>query len=415
MNKKRTIIFGVIVSSVITIAVIQLFAGNLHFYPKEHAVKEKNYGDRATTPRTKHTGQKEYITNFAKLTADFYDIGIHELWNMTGPLELLSDNEFLLIAKCGEVFLLKLTDKSRLLESRQIGHLKNVTCIDNFKWGIVKDSEIIDGFLLVSYLEKIDETYRLVLDKIRRTGNLFDFESPERIFESKPNVPLKQGVHNHTYGRIAKKNENEIFFVIADFGAQHYIDDDSSTLGKLFLVNIDTGVSSLIAKGFRSPGGIYYDKDNDLLWESEHGPIGGDEVNLVKEGENYGWPHVSYGRGKQNNTPYGFNHEGYEKPKHVFVPSVATSGIIQYPHDGEIIKWQGDLILGTLREKMLYRLKVDKETIIYAEPIANIGSRIRDIKIGNNSKIYLKTDNSELIIIKAEALADDQVIEQLPE
>src|SRR3989304_10385798 len=301
-------------------------------------------------------------------------------------------------------FLLKLTGKNKLLESKKIGHVKNVACVDNFKWGIVKDSQMIGNYLLISYLEKNDDTYGLVLDKIPRHEDSFDFNNPSRIFESKPKGPLKDGIHNHTYGRITKKNENEIFLVIADFGAQQYLDDNDATLGKLFRVNIHTGTSSLIAKGFRSPGGLYYDQNNDLLWESDHGPVGGDEVNLVKEANNYGWPHVSYGGSKGEVSLFEFHHEGYANPEYVFVPSVAPSNIIQYPIDGAITQWQGDLILGTLRERTLFRLKVEDQTIIYAEPIAKIGSRIRDIKIDHAGGIYLKTDNSELIIIRIESL-----------
>lgn len=405
MKRKNIVIVSLAIFFSIVIPLLFFFhTSDLFNSFRYSAGKEKAYGEKVNSARKKHTEDKEYISNFARLTAELYDIGIHELWNMTGPFELLSENEFLLIAKCGEVYLLKVADKSKLLESRQIGHVKNAACVDNFKWGIVKDSQIVGNYLLISYLEKIDDAYGLVMDRVSKHEDGFDFNNPTRVFESIPKVSLKQGIHNHTYGRIAKKNESEVFLVIADFGAKKYIDNDDATLGKLFLVNIHTGTSSLIAKGFRSPGGLYYDQNTDLLWESEHGPVGGDEVNLVKEGNNYGWPHVSYGKHKDKTSLYTLHHNGYEKPKYVFVPSVGTSNIIQYPVDGEVIEWRGDLILGTLRERTLFRLKVEDQAIIYAEPIANIGSRIRDIKIDEAGKIYLKTDNSELIIIRAEPL-----------
>lgn len=350
------------------------------------------------------SGNEEYISNFAKLNAKFYETGTHDTGGRAGPFELIGDNEFLFITQCGEVFTSKIINERKRLESKRIGHIKNAICADNFIKGIVKDSQLFSDFLLVSYVENIGSlSYRLALDKILKHGDEFDFKNATRLFESTPGVSFKRGVHIHTFGRIAKKNENEIFLVIADYGAPQYIDDDDATLGKLFLINIQTGTSTLIAKGFRSPGGLFYDQKNDLLWESEHGPTGGDEVNLIKEGYNYGWPHVTYGRHEGHiEHAFGLHHKGYAKPEYVFVPSVGTSNIMQYPAEGEITHWRGDLILATMRARTLFRLKVEDQTIIYAEPIGNIGSRIRDLQIDDTGKIYLKTDDDKLIIIQAE-------------
>ncbi|HEY4654303.1 MAG TPA: hypothetical protein VIH22_07300 [Cyclobacteriaceae bacterium] len=105
MNRKKIVITSLVIlfSLLITVSIFILTNNSFRVLVSEPE-KKKTYGEKADTARKKHTENREYITNFARLTAEFYDIGIHELWNMTGPFELLNENEFLLIAKCGEVF-----------------------------------------------------------------------------------------------------------------------------------------------------------------------------------------------------------------------------------------------------------------------------------------------------------------------
>ena len=348
-----------------------------------------------------------FVSTFATLGARAYALGIEDS-SPTGPFQLLNDRELLLITRCGEVITARLDGYA--IETQSLGKLDapGEFAVCEGRMG-VKDLLLLDDALLVSYVayDQSNSSYRLVLAKFPVDEGKPDLGAGEVIFESAPPVPKSAAQWHQTYGAMAKKNDDELFLSVADFGVPKYIDDDASSLGKIYLINHKTNSAELIAKGIRSPGGLHYDSASDKLWMTEHGPYGGDEVNLVKSGRNYGWPTVSYG------TMYGRNqqpdyygkdwggHEGFEKPKQVFLPSIGVSQIHVYPETGAIEDWRGDLILGSLKNQTLYRLKVEGEDIAYSEPIAHLKQKIRDIHINANGVIFIKTDEGNLLVLCA--------------
>jgi aldose sugar dehydrogenase len=143
------------------------------------------------------------------------------------------------------------------------------------------------------------------------------------------------------------------------------------------------------------------------LWTHEHGPQGGDEVNVIRAGRNYGWPVITYGVQYVTGTKIGegTHKPGMEQPLHVWTPSIAPSGMAFYQGD-RFPRWRGDLFVGALRSQMVTRLRLDGEKVIEEEYLleGKLG-RIRDVRSGPNGYLYLLTDARNGVIARLEPVA----------
>ena len=145
--------------------------------------------------------------------------------------------------------------------------------------------------------------------------------------------------------------------------------------------------------GHRSPQGLAIDRETGAIWQGEHGPQGGDELNLVRSGGNYGWPVIGYGVNYGPGIPiHGTQqHDEMEQPQHFWVPSIATSGLMVYRGDA-FPGWQGDIFVGGLAGQQLARLDMDGTTVVGEETLLR-GSRVRDVREGPDGYIYVATEN----------------------
>ena len=145
--------------------------------------------------------------------------------------------------------------------------------------------------------------------------------------------------------------------------------------------------------GHRSPQGLAIDRETGAIWQGEHGPQGGDELNLVRSGGNYGWPVIGYGVNYGPGIPiHGTQqHDKMEQPQHFWVPSIATSGLMVYRGDA-FPGWQGDIFVGGLAGQQLARLDMDGTTVVGEETLLR-GSRVRDVREGPDGYIYVATEN----------------------
>jgi len=152
--------------------------------------------------------------------------------------------------------------------------------------------------------------------------------------------------------------------------------------------------------GHRNIQGLAYDEESRRLWANEHGSRGGDELNLIKPGENYGWPEVTYSREYwYTKITSETSKPGMADPKVVWTPAQAPSGPLYYTGD-TFPEWQGDLFSGGLQSEQVRRIILDGESVIGEEKIT-IGRRVRDVKQGPDGYIYVLTahDEGELIRI----------------
>ena len=211
-------------------------------------------------------------------------------------------------------------------------------------------------------------------------------------------------------GRVAFDNAGHVYFTVGAKGGnnQFGIQDLSTPWGKIHRVNDDGSIPednpfanrdevyrSIYTYGHRSPQGLEFDTANGELWGSEHGPRGGDEVNRLLPGRNYGWPLYSLGM-NYDGTPVEyvtdlgttFELSDIEQPVVDLTPSPAVSSFIITTSD-QFPQWNGDFLVGSLKARSLFRIRIENNRLVHRETLFEGIGRIRDIEQGYNGDIYL--------------------------
>jgi aldose sugar dehydrogenase len=228
-------------------------------------------------------------------------------------------------------------------------------------------------------------------------------EDLQVIFDARPFAEGSQ----HFGSRLAFDQHNLLYVTLGERGnadrAQNLSDlagkvvrllaDGQLPAGNPFTGRIDV-VPQVFSYGHRNPQGLAVHPETGEVWLHEHGPRGGDEVNVVRPGVNYGWPVITYGADYLTGLPIGegTHKEGMAQPIYYWVPSIAPSGMVFY--QGEAFPgWQGDLLVGALAGQLLVRLELEGEVVVAEERLlgGTIG-RIRDVEIGPDDFVYLLTD-----------------------
>ena len=157
--------------------------------------------------------------------------------------------------------------------------------------------------------------------------------------------------------------------------------------------------------GNRNMQGAALHPQTGELWTHEHGPQGGDEVNVMRSGLNYGWPVITYGVNYGLGTKIGEGQAkaGLEQPLRVWVPSIAPSGMA-FVSGSQFPQWQGNLLVGALRGQMLVRLTLDGEKVLGEERLLQGRSRLRDVRVGPDGLVYLLTDEAQGALLRLEPL-----------
>ena len=156
--------------------------------------------------------------------------------------------------------------------------------------------------------------------------------------------------------------------------------------------------------GNRNMQGAALHPQTGVLWTHEHGPQGGDEINVMRPGVNYGWPVITYGANYGTGTRIGEGTQksGMQQPLHYWVPSIAPSGMAFYTGD-KFERWKGDLFVGALRDQMLVRVKLEGEKVVSEERLLKgVLGRIRDVRAGPDGFLYLLTDESNGKLVRLE-------------
>ena len=160
----------------------------------------------------------------------------------------------------------------------------------------------------------------------------------------------------------------------------------------------------IFSLGNRNVQGAALHPTTGELWAHEHGPQGGDELNVIRAGVNYGWPIITYGRnyGIGTRIGEGTHKPGMAQPLHYWVPSIAPSGMTFYTAD-KFPNWRGDILVGALKDQMLVRLRLDGEKVVKEERmLKGVLGRIRDVRQGPDGFVYLLTDEANGVIARLE-------------
>ena len=238
-------------------------------------------------------------------------------------------------------------------------------------------------------------------------------ENVQVIFRMEPK--LRSGYHFGS--RLVFDREGYLFITLGDRGEMERAQNPGDHNGSVIRLHDDGRVpkdNPFVGKpgwraekftlGNRNMQGAVLHPQTSMLWTHEHGPQGGDEINVIRAGVNYGWPVITYGANYGTGTKIGEGtaKPGMAQPLHYWVPSIAPSGMAFYTGD-KFPKWRGDLFVGALRDQMLVRLKLDGEKVVHEERmLKNTLGRIRDVRAGPDGLIYLLTDEANGVLARVE-------------
>jgi glucose/arabinose dehydrogenase len=241
-------------------------------------------------------------------------------------------------------------------------------------------------------------------------------EDSRVIFETSPPTPetVEFG------GRMVIDRYGFLFLSIGDRFESRRAQDVGEYHGTIIRMHRDGGFPSdnpffdtpgarpgIWTYGHRNPQGLAIDPATGTLWAHEHGPMGGDELNRIERGRNYGWPVITYGK-EYDGSSVGEGRaarEGMEQPVRYWVPSIAPSGLTFY--EGPVDEWRGMAWMGALAGQMLVRLKIEDGRVVAEEQfLKGRFGRIRDVRTGPDGFIYFSTDAEEGNIYRVEPFAE---------
>jgi glucose/arabinose dehydrogenase len=324
--------------------------------------------------------------------------GLDVPWSLT----FLPDDRILVTERVGR---LRVIEHGRLLPE-PIGGLPHVVVKDEAGLlSVVADPRYSEnGWIYLSFADGGDGDGDPAMTKIIR-GKLRDHQLVEQeiIFS----VPASKYQNSHVLfgGRLAFR-DGYLFFSVGERGLEQgstgQAQDLSLAVGKIHRVLPDGSaprdnpfvktpgaVPSIWAYGVRNPQGLAFDPRQGDLWESEHGPRGGDELNRIVRGANYGWPIVTYGMNYDGTPISDKTHApGMVDPVLYWTPSIAVSEIEFYTGN-RFPKWKNNLFVGSLAQQKFLRLVVEKGKVVHREDIFERHGRVRDIKTGPDGFIYL--------------------------
>jgi glucose/arabinose dehydrogenase len=236
------------------------------------------------------------------------------------------------------------------------------------------------------------------------------------IYQQEPK--LSSGTH--VGSRLVFDGAGHVFVTQGDNNKRATAQDLDKLQGKLVRLNLDGSIPAdnpFIGKdgvrpeiwsyGHRNMQGAALNPRSGQLWTTEHGPMGGDEINIPQAGKNYGWPIITYGI-NYNGSPIpeasGTTAEGMEQPHHYWKVSPALSGMAFHDSD-RLPGWKGNLFLGALAKSSLIRLELDGDTITHEERLlTDRGERIRDVRVGPDGLVYVLTDAADGKLLRLELI-----------
>ncbi len=318
-------------------------------------------------------------------------------WSMA----FLPNDELLVTEKNGGLYKITKTRTKLLIgNSPQVvaegqGGLMDIILHPNFKE---------NNLVYISYSKRNEKNESLATTAIMM-AKLVDnkLENTKIIFEALPYSTTR-----HHYGsKMVFANDGLLYFSVGergnenqnpqtttnDLGKIHRIKDDGSIPADNPFTNSNGKRTSLFTYGNRNPQGLTLNPFTNQIWEHEHGPRGGDEINIILPGKNYGWPAISYGI-NYDGTVLTKNTAlpGMEQPLHYWVPSIATSGMA-FVTGNKYKGWQGTLLVGSLKFKYLNKCTIKNNKVISEELLLKNIGRLRDVRMGPDGYIYIAVEN----------------------
>jgi len=325
--------------------------------------------------------------------------GINIPWGMA----FLPDGSMLVTEKSGIIFHIKNKVKTEV---------KNVPAVYNRGQGglldiVLHPNYAKNGWIYITYSTKEGEgsNTKLIRAKLENES-LVQIES---LYKCEPNT-----TKSHHFGsRIVFDNEGHLYFSAGERG-EHFVNPQDITRdnGKIYRLNDDGSIpkdnpfvgkanakEAIYSYGHRNPQGLVKNPITGDIWEHEHGPQGGDEINIIKKGANYGWPVVTYGIDYDNTIISKDKQKpGIEDPLYYWLPSIAPSGMTFVTGD-KYPDWKNGLLVGSLKFQYLELLKFKDNKVISRQKIATDIGRLRNVTQGPDGYIYIGVEGKGILKI----------------
>ncbi len=338
---------------------------------------------------------------FDNLSADpFYVEQIGPSLKNPWGMDFINDSELLVTEKRGRIYRINVSNGSSF-------EIENVPKVVSIRQGGLLDVIFHDGLVFYCYSKSTSKGVVLAID----SALILDDRLEQRttIFES--NNPSQSNYH---FGCRLEINNRKLFATLGERGNRLNAQDASVHAGSIIRLNLDGSIPTDNPKldgwapenysiGHRNPQGLKLNPETKEIWSHEHGPKGGDEINIIIAGENYGWPRVSHG------FEYGTNDKvseyetlpGFNDPEWFWTPSIAPSGMDFYPTKADANMFpelNGNLLVGSLKFKRLYSISINESGLPESESIlidSTLG-RIRDVAVAKDGSILILNDESSL-------------------
>lgn len=315
-------------------------------------------------------------------------------------IDFISPNKALVTEKPGR---LRIIENGNLLETPVSGIPKVLYEGQGGLLDVAVDPDYSEnGWLYISFSHEIDESAmtKLIRGKLERN----QWVDQEVLFEAPSDKYIDT---RHHYGsRIVFNDHGHLFFSIGDRGKRNLAQDLSKPNGKIHriykdgsipddnpFVDVENAVKSIYAIGSRNAQGLAVHPITSDLWETEHGQKGGDELNIIHSGLNYGWDKITYGRNYDGSvSTEEVKLVGMEIPILFWRPSIAVCGLDFYTGD-LFPKWKNHLIVGALKYEEVRLLDIEDNRVIHQEILLKDAGRVRDVCTGQDGAIYVVLNN----------------------
>ncbi len=342
-----------------------------------------------------------FVTASVTFRLDTVATGMQSPWGMT----FLPNGDLLVTEKFGTLF--------RVKPNGEKTAIKGTPEVNSEGQGGLLDIELHPKFtennvIYLSYSKINNEDKSLATTAIMRAKLDGDNLTEQKdIFVALPYFKTR-----HHYGsRLEFDREGYLFFSVGDRGRQdenpqnlgshcgkiHRINDDGTIPTDNPFVNTPGAMPSIYSYGHRNPQGVAMNPMTGEMWAHEHGPRGGDELNRIKKGANYGWPVISYGINYNGTTFTNITEkEGMEQPITYWVPSIAPCGMT-FATTNRYGKWENNILLGSLRYKYLNLCRLDNEKVSSQELLLQNIGRMRSVEVSPDGYIYVSVENPGIV------------------
>jgi glucose/arabinose dehydrogenase len=316
-------------------------------------------------------------------------------------MDFINDSELLVTEKKGRIYRINISDGSS-------SEIHNVPKVSSTLQGGLLDIIYNDGVVYYCYSKDTSKGTVLAID----SANLVNDKLIKRLTIFESNKPSWSGYH---FGCRLEITNGKLFASLGERGNRSNSQDASSHAGSIISLNFDGSIPKDNPKlagwapenysiGHRNPQGMKLNPETQEIWSHEHGPKGGDEINIIVAGDNYGWPLVSHGfeYGTDDKVSEHDSLPGFNDPEWVWIPSIAPSGMDFYPMNSDekvmFTDLQGSLLVGSLKFRRLYSISINKDGLPESESIVIDGTlgRIRDVVVAKDGSILILNDESSL-------------------